>query len=37
MGLFDKLLGAAKEIADGTKTAFENISLVHICWLLTKE
>ena len=25
MGLFDKLLGAAKEIADGTKTAFENI------------
>ncbi len=25
MGLFDKLLGAAKEIADGTKTAFKNI------------
>ena len=25
MGLFDKLLGVAKEIADGTKTAFENI------------
>ena len=25
MGLFDKLLGVAKEIADGTKTAFEKI------------
>ena len=25
MGLFDNLLGVAKEIADGTKTAFENI------------
>ncbi len=25
MGLFDKFLGAAKEIAEGTKTALENI------------